>query len=319
MNILVTGGAGYVGSLLVPRLLELGHRVTVLDLFLFGDTLPDHPELKKVKGDIRNSTGVRFSLLGCEAVIHLACISNDPSAELDHALTKSINLDAFRPLVQACRNAGVKRFINASSSSVYGIQEGTVTEDAELRPMTDYARYKAACERILEEEKGDMVSLHVRPGTLCGYAPRQRLDLIVNIFVNQAVNEGKIRVFGGEQYRPALHIQDMVAFYVCALEWEAEKINGRRFNLACSNFTAHELATIVQSATGASIEIAPVNDNRSYNISSDQISRDLEFEPCWNVGDAAQNLKSAFSIGLIPDPGNPRYYNVQTMKLAGLK
>src|SRR6266705_2991163 len=202
-QVLVTGGGGYVGSVLVPKLLAAGYGVNVLDLFLYGEEVFEaarsNPKLRLIKGDLRHLPTVEGALAGCDAVIHLACISNDPSFELDPELGKSINLDAFRPLVRAAKAAGVRRFIYASSSSVYGIKEGVaVTEDLPLDPLTDYSKYKALCEEVLEAEREPgFVAVTLRPATVCGYAPRLRLDLTVNILTNHAINNGRIKVFGG--------------------------------------------------------------------------------------------------------------------------
>jgi len=173
-SILVTGGAGYVGSLLVPKLLAAGHRVTVLDLYMYGDDLfsdlADNPNLRQVKGDLRDAAKVETAVSGCDAVIHLACISNDPSFELNPDLGKSINFDAFGPLVRAAKKAGVKRFIYASSSSVYGIkEEPNVHEGMSLEPLTDYSKFKAMCEDVLEQEREPgFTTLTIRPATVCG-------------------------------------------------------------------------------------------------------------------------------------------------------
>ena len=212
MRILVTGGAGYVGAVLVPALLARGCKVRVLDLYVFGDdvldAVRDHPGLEQIRGDLRDQDLLRRSLAGCDAVIHLACISNDPSFELDPALGRSINYDAFFPLVQLSKKHGVKRFIYASSSSVYGIkEEENVTEELELKPLTDYSKYKALCEDVLLKERGPgFATLILRPATVCGYSPRLRLDLSVNILTNLAYHKREITVFGGEQRRPNLHI-----------------------------------------------------------------------------------------------------------------
>src|SRR5215472_1172796 len=211
-HVLVTGGAGYVGSRLVPKLLDAGYEVSVLDLFIFGEDVFAHlrgnSTLTEVKGDLRNPGDVGGALAGCDAVIHLACISNDPSFDLDPALGRSINYDCFRPLVRASKAAGIRRFIYASSSSVYGIKnDPEVTEDLPLEPLTDYSKYKALCEKVLsEEQEPDFVTVTVRPATVCGFAPRLRLDLTVNILTNLAVNTHRITVFGGEQLRPNLHV-----------------------------------------------------------------------------------------------------------------
>src|SRR3954464_12546765 len=233
---MVTGGAGYVGSVLVPQLLAAGHKVTVLDLFMYGedvfDAVRSNPDLRLIKGDIRDEAAINEALRGNNAVIHLACISNDPSFELDPGLGKSINYDCFRPLVRAAKKAGVKRFIYASSSSVYGIKEGVdVVEDLPLEPLTDYSKFKAMCEEGLEEEREPgFVTLTLRPATVCGYSPRQRLDVIVNILTNHAVNTGKVKVFGGDQLRPNLHIEDMTDLYLLTLRLPDAEIDGKVFN-----------------------------------------------------------------------------------------
>ena len=192
-HVLVTGGAGYVGSVLVPSLLAKGYRVTVLDLYIYGESalaeVRGHPELVEIRGDIRHAAAVEKAMADVDAVIHLARISNDPSFELDPGLGKSINFDAFRPMVRAAKRAGVKRFIYASSSSVYGIKdEPEVSEDLSLEPLTDYSKFKAMCEEVLEEEREPgFACVTIRPATVCGYGPRQRLDVIVNILTNHAV------------------------------------------------------------------------------------------------------------------------------------
>jgi len=327
-NVLVTGGAGYVGSALVPKLLEAGHRVTVFDLYLYGRDLfaglRRDPNLIEVRGDLRDSATVAHALSGCDAVIHLACISNDPSYDLDPALGKSINYDSFRPLVQAAKSAGVKRFIYASSSSVYGIKrEPQVTEDMALEPLTDYSKYKALCEQVLAEEHAPgFVTCTIRPSTVCGYAPRLRLDLTVNILTNHAVNNGRITVFGGTQKRPNIHMDDMVALYLFLLRCPDDGIDGQIFNAGYENFTVMEIAEMVREAVGNDVEIAviPTDDNRSYHVSSEKIRRELGFAAIRTVTDAARDLVDAFENGLVPNPmTDPRYFNIKMMQQAKLK
>jgi len=327
-DILVTGGAGYVGSALVPKLLGRGHRVTVLDLYLYGDdalgAVRENPGLREVRGDLRDPDTVADALRGCDAVIHLACISNDPSYDLNPDLGKSINYDAFRPLVRASKEAGVKRFIYASSSSVYGIKaEPEVTEDLTLEPLTDYSKYKALCEQELEEEREPgFVTCTIRPSTVCGYAPRQRLDVIVNILTNHAVNRGRIRVFGGTQKRPNIHIDDMADLYLFLLDQPDEKIDGKIFNAGYENHTLMELAEIVRKVAGEDlpIDIEPTDDLRSYHVSSQKMRSELGFEPLYTIEDAVRGLVTAFKEGKLPNSlEDPKYYNINLMKQVELE
>ncbi len=326
-HVLVTGGAGYVGAVLVPKLLAEGHAVTVLDLYLYGDdvlaAVRDHPRLTEIKGDLRDAATVARALQDCDAVIHLACISNDPSFELNPSLGKSINLDAFRPLVRAAKAAGVKRFVYASSSSVYGIKEGVeVTEDLPLEPLTDYSRFKADCERILAEERAPgFVTLTVRPATVCGYSPRQRLDVIVNILTNHAVNVGKVKVMGGDQLRPNIHIDDMCRFYLEALQWEDAAIDGRIYNVGEKNHSVNELAAMTRAtvtrALGREVglEVVPTNDPRSYHVSSELILKEQGFAPRRSIQNAVEDLVAAFQAGRFSDPlNNPMYFNIKRMQ-----
>jgi len=325
-HVLVTGGAGYVGSALVPRLLQAGHRVTVLDLYLFGEDLFRDlrgPNLIEMKGDLRDTEAVVRALKDVDAVIHLACISNDPSFELDPLLGKSINFDCFRPLVQASKKVGVKRFIYASSSSVYGVKSTSdVTEDLPLEPLTDYSKFKALCEEVLLEERAPgFATLILRPATVCGYAQRLRLDLTVNILTNHAINNGRITVFGGTQMRPNIHIADMVELYLKSLDWPADAIDGRIFNVGYENHKVMEIARMAQAVIGDGVEIVvtPTDDNRSYHVSSEKIRRELGFAAKSTIEDAIRDLKAAFDAGSIPNSmTDKRYYNIRTMQAAKL-
>ena len=320
MKILVTGGAGYVGSKLVPKLLKSGHHVKVLDLMIYGeDVLDNHPNLEKIKGDIRNQELLKKVLISQEAVIHLACISNDPSFELNPTLGKSINLDSFEPLVKISRACGVNRFIYASSSSVYGIKkEKDVTEDMKLEPLTDYSKFKGQCEQILNNYKSDdFITTTIRPSTVCGYARRQRLDLVVNILTNHAFHNRKIKVFGGDQLRPNVHIDDMVDSYFAILNANYKKINGEIFNVGFKNQTVNELANNVKDVIGNDIEIvkSDSDDNRSYHVSCKKISEILGFNTKLTIKDAVMDLKEAFEKKLIINSFNDeKFFNIKRMQ-----
>lgn len=326
-HVMVTGGAGYVGSNLVPKLLKNGYKVTVLDLYLYGDVfagLKGNPNLREIKGDIRNIADVRKALEGCDAVIHLACISNDPSFDLNPDLGKSINYDCFRPMVCAAKETGVKRFIYASSSSVYGVKaEPNVTEDLPLEPLTDYSKFKAMCETVLDEERdGKMIAVTIRPATVCGYAPRLRLDLSVNILTNFAINKGFITVFGGNQLRPNIHIEDMTDAYLLLLEAPDEKVDGKIFNAGYENHSIMDIAHMVKKVVGKNVDIKvePTNDNRSYHVSSEKIKRELGFTARHTIEDAVISLKEAFDAGKVPNSfDDDRYFNIKRMKSVELQ
>ena len=319
-NIFITGGAGYVGAQLVPHLLEKGLQVTVLDLMIYGaEVLPQHENLTVVQGDIRDQELIRKTLPGHDAVIHLACISNDPSFELNPNLGRSINLEAFRPLVESSRDAGTQRFIYASSSSVYGVkEEPNVHEEMVLEPLTDYSRFKADCEKILAEyQSEDFTTVTIRPATVCGYSPRQRLDVVVNILTNLAYHKREITVFGGSQLRPNIHIADMVQAYVALLEAPTEKIAGQLFNAGYENQSVTELAETVRSVIGEDVRltVTPTDDNRSYHISSEKIRQELGFVARHSIREAAEDLVKAFERGLLPDSlTNERYFNIKRMQ-----
>ena len=308
-----------MGAVLVPRLLELDYRITVLDLMLYGeDVLPVHDHLNVINGDIRNEKLLKANLAGHDAVIHLACISNDPSFELDPELGKSINLDSFRPLVEISRASGVERFIYASSSSVYGIKkEKDVHEEMSLEPLTDYSRFKADCEQILlEYQSSNFTTVIIRPATVCGYSPRQRLDVVVNILTNLAYHKREITVFGGEQLRPNIHIADMAESYIKVLEADKEKVAGKIYNVGYENQSVRELAEIVREVIGEDITLiaTPTDDNRSYHISSERIRHELAFEAKRTIREAVKDLRDALNGGKLPNSlEDERYFNIRRM------
>ena len=326
-RVFVTGGAGYCGSRLVPQLLAHGYYVTVYDIMYFGGHfLPrHHPQLQVIEGDIRDTTKLAGAVAGHDAFVSLACISNDASFELDKRLSTSINYDAFEPMVLAAKDAGIKRFAYASSSSVYGVSDqADVTEEHPLVPLTLYNKFKGMCEPLLTKHTDErFVGVTFRPATVCGYAPRQRLDLSVNILTNHAVNNGKIKVFGGSQLRPNLHIQDYIDAVELLLIAADDKIRNEVFNIGYQNLSIMEIADLVRKVVREEfpererIEIAatPTDDIRSYHINSDKIRRTLGFRPRHTIADAVRELCAAFREGRLPNSmHDDLYFNVRRLK-----
>lgn len=324
-NIFITGGAGYVGSALVPKLLTEGYKVTVFDLMIYGqNVIKPHKNLKIIKGDIRDQNLIKKNVVNTDAVIHLACISNDPSFELNKKLGQDINFKAFEPLVKISKESGIKRFIFASSSSVYGIKkEKNVNEEMKLEPLTDYSKFKAECEKVLKKyQSSDFTTVTIRPATVCGFAPRQRLDLVVNILTNLAYHKRSITVFGGNQLRPNIHIDDMVEAYLLLLKTPNNKIAGKTFNAGYENFSVEKLSLDVKSVIGDDVKLvfSKTDDNRSYHISSEKIRNELGFVPKKNIRDAAQDLKNAFEKKVLENTlENEIYFNIKRMKTLNLK
>lgn len=323
-NVIVFGGGGYAGNVLVPKLLANGWNVTVYDTFWFGDFLPKNENLKKIKGDVRDIDKVENSIKGNEFVLHLSCVSNDASFELDEKISTSINLESFEPVVIAAKNQNVKRFVFASSSSVYGVSEKKdVREDHPLVPLTLYNKYKGMCEPLLLKHANENFKCVIfRPATVCGYSPRLRLDLSVNILTNHAINNKKILVFGGNQMRPNLHIDDYSRVCIDLLKAPDEKIENQIFNVGMQNHTILEIAEIVRktiynldNSYEIDLEIVKSDDNRSYHINSDKIKNILGFVPKKTIQDAVTDLFFAFKKGLIKDSfENDDFYNVKTIK-----
>lgn len=324
-KVLITGGAGYVGCELARELLLNNFKVFIYDLFIYGeDCLPQDPHLVKINGDIRDRRKLKNSLIGIDICIHLACISNDPSFELNPALGKEINLDSFEPLVQSCIQNKVKKFIYASSSSVYGISDSkNVEENHTLNPLTDYSKYKADCELILEKyQNHDLEWTILRPATVCGFSHRQRFDLVVNLLTNLAFNNKKITVLGGGQLRPNIHIKDMIKAYMLVINTKSSKINFQTFNAGNNNMSVLKIAETVrdQFEVNIPIEILETNDNRSYHVSSEKIKKTLNFQPIYEVRDAIKDILNAFKENKFQKSlSNEMYFNIKRMQSIQLK
>ncbi len=331
-SIFITGGAGYCGSRIVPRLLDKGYKVTVYDIMYFGyDFLPkNNPNLNIITGDIRDSKKIGDTCKGHDVFISLACISNDTSFNLDEALSTTINLDAFEPMVKAAKSSGIKRFVYASSSSVYGVSDKKdVKENHPLVPLTLYNKYKGLCEPILKNySDNNFEGVTFRPATVCGYAPRLRLDLSVNILTNFAINKNKIVVFGGKQLRPNLHIEDYCGVVECLINAPSDKIKDQIFNVGYQNLSIAEIAKKVKKVVEnyfpdkkkIEIETTPSDDNRSYHINSDKIKNVLGFVPKLTIEDAVRDLCVAFKENKIPNSfEDDFYFNLKRLKRINAK
>jgi nucleoside-diphosphate-sugar epimerase len=328
-HVCIPGGAGYVGAVLVPKLLGRGHTVTVLDNYQFGRaalaTVRGAAGLREIDGDVRDRAAVARALQGCDAVIHLACVSNDPSFELDPDLSKTINYDCFPMFVEEAKRAGVTRFIYISSSSVYGVSDAPeVREDHPLLALTDYSKYKAMCEPIvLAEQSPSFTTLVLRPATVCGASSRMRFDLSVNILTNHAINKRKITVFGGVQLRPNIHIEDVTDLYAGVLLEPPGRIGGKIFNAGYQNRSIADIAEIVRGVVsrefpgGEPIAVVtePTDDIRSYRVNSDLIAAELGFTPRYTIEDAVRDICASYRAGRFPNSlDDPGYYNVRTLK-----
>ena len=323
-TVLITGGAGYVGTLLTKQLLNRNYKIIVYDTFWFGDFIEDHKNLKKIKGDIRDIKKLSDIKDKIDSVIHLACISNDNTFELNPKLSEQINYNSFQPLINFLKKKGVERFINASSSSVYGFSDSPdVTEEHPLLPLTLYNKFKGLCEPILfENHSNNFVCVNVRPATICGCSPRMRFDLSVNILTNLATRKKEVTVFGGKQMRPNLHINDMCNFYEFLLEADPILVGNKTFNISDENISIENIALKIQNIFkkkyNLDILIKKVDsedDKRSYHLNSNKIKRELNFNLKHSVDDAVNDIylllqSEKFNDSLV----NDIYYNTRTLK-----
>ena len=324
-KVLLVGGGGYVGVELQRLLAEANYQVRVLDTFWYPSGKWDLSDgnfvknIKYIEGDTRDKEVVRKALHGMDACIHLACISNDPSYELNPDLAKSINFDSFVMFVSEINKSSVKKFIYASSSSVYGVkEEENVTEDLICEPLTDYSKFKVMCEDIaLNNLSSEIYFTIVRPSTVCGYSRRQRFDLVVNILTLSALTNSLINVDGGEQFRPNLHIKDMIASYKLLLETNSKIIDRKIYNIAGENLTVMGIAEKVQSQIQGSceIQVIPVLDQRSYRVSGKKIESEIGFIPKYSVDEAISDIKQAFYSNKYLNLKSEIYFNIKQMKL----
>ncbi len=307
MKLLVTGGCGYKGHVLVPKLLHRGYKVTVLDTMWFGNFHAAHANLNVIKGDVRDVDSLQLN--GFDGIVHLASIANDPCSDLDPKLTWEVSALATMQLADKAKRAGVKSFIYASSGSVYGVKdEPQVTEDLELKPISEYNKTKMVAERVLLSYGDDMVVQIVRPATVCGYSPRMRLDVSVNMLTMQALSKGRITVFGGSQTRPNIHIDDITDVYLHLIDHP--QFVGI-YNAGFENISIYDIAKIVTKYVPVEITMTESNDPRSYRVNSDKILS-TGFRPKKGVEDAITEIIKRYESGELKD--EERFYNLKWMQ-----
>lgn len=307
MKVLVTGACGYKGTVLVPKLLAAGHEVVAFDIMWFGNHLKAHPKLTVVKGDVRNIDEINLD--GVAAIIHLSSIANDPCGDLDPKLTWEVSALATMQLADKAVRKGIKRFIYASSGSVYGIKdEDQVTEDLELKPISEYNKTKMVAERVLLSYQDDMVVQILRPATVCGYSPRMRLDVSVNMLTMQALTKRRITVFGGGQTRPNIHIDDITDAYIFLLD---NPLHTGVYNAGFENISILDIAERVAQRAEAEIVVTESNDPRSYRVNSDKLLA-TGFRPKKTVDDAIHEIIQKYNSGELKD--EERFYNLKWME-----
>ena len=307
MKILVTGACGYKGHVLIPKLLNRGYQVVGLDVMWFGNFQEPHPNLSLVKADVRDVENI--DLKGVDAIIHLSSIANDPCGDLDPKLTWEVSALATMQLADKAKRHGIKRFIYASSGSVYGIKdELQVTEELELKPISEYNKTKMVGERVMLSYSDDMVVQIVRPATVCGYSPRMRLDVSVNMLTVQALSKGKITVFGGAQTRPNIHIEDITDVYLHLLDHPS--VTGV-YNAGFENISILDIAKIVTRHVPVEIIVTESNDPRSYRVNSDKLLA-TGFKPKKGVEDAVLEIIAKYRAGELKD--EDRFYNLKWME-----
>jgi nucleoside-diphosphate-sugar epimerase len=324
-HVLVIGGAGYIGSVLVQRLLELGYKVRVLDLLVYGDVsiseFYDHPNFELVQGDFRNIDTVVSATKGMNAIVHLGAIVGDSACSIDQDLTVEINLRATRTIAEVGRGFGVKRFIFASTCSVYGASDEILDERSTLCPISLYARTKMESEKVLLSLADATFSPTIlRFGTIYGLSGRPRFDLVVNLLTAKAVQDGKVGIFGGKQWRPLVHVRDVAEAILLTLQAPLYNVHGQIFNVGCNeqNYQIADLGLIIKEMVPtARIVTQPKEDNRNYRVRFDKIRNMLNFQPRYTIRDGVQEIIDAFATGKITDYRDPHYNNYNFLKLNG--
>ena len=308
-KVLVTGGCGYMGSVLIPKLLKSNYRVVVHDCQWFGNYLDQHENLEVHKTDIRNLE--KFDFSDVDTLIHLANVANDPAVELNPTMSWEINVLASQLLAEKAMRSGVNHIIFASSGSVYGIKsEPNVTEDLELVPISTYNKTKMVAERIFLSYK-DKLKIHcIRPATVCGLSPRMRLDVAVNLLTFQALSKNKITVLGGKQVRPNIHIDDITDLYLHLID-KRNNIDSGCFNAGFENISILEIANTIKSKLDCEIVVKESNDPRSYRQDSSKILK-TGFSPNKNVENAIEEIINAYKSSELKD--HPQFHTVKWMK-----
>lgn len=313
MKILVTGGCGYKGSVLIPELLNLGYEVISYDTKWFGDSLKNHKNLQNIKGDIRDTESIPID--GVDSIIHLANIANDPAVDLNPTLSWEVNVLASNKLADKALRKGIKQIIFASSGSVYGIKkENKVTEDLELLPISTYNKTKMVAERVFLSYSKEIKIQCIRPATVCGLSPRMRLDVSVNMLTYQALKNGKITVFGGDQTRPNIHIKDIINIYKHFLE--NTNIPSGCYNAGFENLSIIEIANRIQKKIPCEIVISESNDPRSYRQDSSKLVG-TGFKNIFGIDDAIDEIIASYKSGNLKD--DPKNYTVKWMKTLNLE
>jgi nucleoside-diphosphate-sugar epimerase len=319
-KVLLVGGAGYIGSALLPMLLEKGYHVRLLDLFLYGsEAIQDflyHPRLEIMRADFRQVDKVVEATKNMDAVIHLGAIVGDPACALNEDLTIEVNLMATRMIAEVAKGSGVSRFIFASTCSVYGACDEVLDEHSELNPVSLYARSKIASERVLMSlSDSNFAPTVLRFGTIYGLSGRTRFDLVINLLTAKALVEGQITIRGGDQWRPFVHVHDAALAVFKTLEAPFSLVKHQTFNVGSNeqNHTIYQIGKIINRfvPTAQIVDQGPDTDRRNYRVNFNKISDILGFAPVWAMEEGVVQVIEAIKSGKIKDYRDPRYSNVK--------